>query len=283
MIASGVDVQMDTVALITDSSACLPKARIPVRIVPVVIHLPGEDLRGDARDVAGRVYDALRRHEPVKSSAPTAVEYIEAIENSDAESVVVITPATEFTTMYRNASVAADLTGRDVTVVDSRTAAAAQGLVVEQAASALVAGGSAMEAVRVAEEAAGRVELVAALDGLDYLRRSGRVPPAAVGLARHLGVRPVFRLHGGLVERLGVPRSRQSALDRVTREAERRGVHEAGRRVVFHAADPDRASLLQRRLGVSQVTEFSPSMGIHTGPGVVGVAWLGPEGGARLG
>ena len=30
-------------------------------------------------------------------------------------------------------------------------------------------------------------------------------------------------------------------------------------------------------LGVEDSTEFSPSMGIHTGPGVVGVAWLGPR------
>ena len=116
---------------------------------------------------------------------------------------------------------------------------------------------------------------------LDYLRRSGRIPASAVGLARHLGVRPVFRLHGGVVERVGVPRSRQSALDRVAREAESRGVHGADSRVVFHAADPERASLLQRRLDVAQVTEFSPSMAIHTGPGVVGVAWLGREGQGR--
>jgi fatty acid-binding protein DegV len=98
-----------------------------------------------------------------------------------------------------------------------------------------------------------------------------------LGLARHLGVRPVFRLRLGTVERLGVPRSPQTALDRVAREARTRGVDEASHRVVFHAADPHGALDLQRRLGIPDATEFSPSMGIHTGPGVVGVAWLGRE------
>jgi DegV family protein with EDD domain len=248
-----------------------------VRIVPVVIHLPDVDVHGDSSEAAGRVYAALQRNEPVKSSAPSALEYLQAIEETDADEVVVVTPAVEFTSMFHNASVAAELSERPVTVVDSRTAAAAHGLVVERAADAAGEGGSAADTVRAAEDAARRTELVATLDGLDYIRRSGRVPPAAVGLARHLGVRPVFRLHQGAVERLGVPRSRDSATDRVIREAQDRGVGEAARRVVFHAADPERASVLQRRLDIPDATEFSPSMGIHTGPGVVGVAWLRPS------
>jgi DegV family protein with EDD domain len=272
---------MDTVALITDSSACLAERHVPVRVVPVVIHLPDDDVYGDSPEATSRVYTALRGNAPVKSSAPTALEYLQAIEEADAEAAVVVTPAVEFTTMFHNASVAAELSERPVTVVDSRTAAAAHGLVVERAAEVAGEGGSVADTVRAAEEAARRAELVAALDGLDYIRRSGRVPPAAVGLARHLGVRPVFRLHQGVVERLGVPRSRESALERVAHEAQDRGVRDSERRVVFHAADPERASVLGRRLGIAGATEFSPSMGIHTGPGVIGVAWLRPGGRRR--
>ena len=200
---------MDTVALVTDSSACLEQERtsVPMEVVPIVIHLPDGDVRGDGPDAAGRVYEALRHHESVKSSAPTAVEYVKAIEDTDADAVVVITPATEFTTMYRNATLAADLSDRPVAVVDSRTAAAAHGLVVERAARAAESGGSVDDVVQAAEDASARAELVAALESLEHIRRSGRVPLAALGLARHLGVRPVFRLRLGTVERLGVPRS----------------------------------------------------------------------------
>jgi DegV family protein with EDD domain len=267
---------MDAVALITDSSACLAERRVSVRIVPVVVHLPDGDVHGDSPGVASRVYAALRRNDSVKSSAPTALEYLQAIEEAESNAVVIVTPAVEFTTMFHTASIAAELSERPVTVVDSRTAAAAHGLVVERAAEVAAEGGSSADTVRAAEDAARRAELVAALDGLDYIRRSGRVPPAAVGLARHLGVRPVFRLHQGVVERLGVPRSRESALERVMREAQGRGIADADRRVVFHAADPQRARVVQQRLDIAGATEFSPSMGIHTGPGVVGVAWLHP-------
>ena len=270
---------MDTVSLVTDSSACLEghDHATPVRVVPIVIHLPDGDVKDGERGVAERVYESLDRHEPVKSSAPTAVDYVEAIEGSDSEAVVVITPAIEFTTMYRNATIAAELTRRAVAVVDSRTAAAAHGLVVERAARVAADGGSMDDVVHTARDAAARAELVATLEGMDQLRMSGRVPSAAVDLARHLGIRPVFRLRQGAVERVGVPRSSHTALERVAREAGRRGVDRAESRVVFHAADPVRASTLSRRLGIAKATEFSPSMGIHTGPGLVGVAWIAPE------
>jgi DegV family protein with EDD domain len=270
---------MDTVAILTDSSARIPRTTHRLMVVPVLIHLGGEVLRGDSPGVAGRVYEALRRDEPVKSSAPSVIEYVAAIERAPARSVVVITPASEFTGMFRNALVAAELSGRQVHVVDSRTAAAAHGLVVLEAVRIAEAGGSMERVVAAAADAAQRAELVATLDNLEYVRRSGRLPAAAIDVAWVLGERPVFRLRQGLVERLALERSGESALERVMHEATQRAIATATNRVVFHAADPERAARLQRELEVSDVTEFSPSMGIHTGPGVVGIAWLaGREG-----
>src|SRR6266508_2424734 len=177
------------VALITDSSACLP----PEVVTPIVIRVRSGEIR-DGMDRAPKlVYEALAAGEPVKSSAPSTIEYLSAIEEEQgAESIVVITPAIEFTVMYRNAALAAAVAERTAVVVDSRAAAA---------------GGSEAEVVGAAEEASRRAELVGVLDTLEFIRRSGRVPSVALDLAERLGVRPVVRLHGGRVERLGVPRS----------------------------------------------------------------------------
>lgn len=264
------------VAIVTDSSACLPEdlARAHgIAVLPIAIHLVDADLQDGMPAASERVYHALRAGEPVKSSAPSPDEYLAAIDGAGAEEVLVVTPATEFTGMYRSASLAAELAGARVIVHDSRTAAAAQGLVVLAAAEA--AGAGLDEAARAAKDASARAELVAALDGLEHITRSGRVPAFALGLARRLGVRPVFRFRDGEVERVGVPRSLDAAIDRIAREWSSRGGAGAPRAAVFHAAAPDRAGALRMRLGgAALVTEFSPSMGIHTGPGVVGAAWL---------
>jgi DegV family protein with EDD domain len=266
------------VVLITDSSACLPPEevdRLGVRVLPIVIHLSSGEIRDGMNRAPKLVYEALAAGEQVKSSAPSTLEYLSAIENEEAESVVVITPAIEFTVMYRNAALAAAVAERRAVVVDSRSAAAAHGLVAMAAAEVAASGGTEAQVVRAAEEASRRAELVGVLDTLEFIRRSGRVPSVALDLAERLGVRPVFRLDGGRVERLGVPRSPEAALRRVRREATVRGLSDAGRSIVFHAANEERALELRTLLGGdAMVAEFSPSMGIHTGPGVVGVAWL---------
>jgi len=190
---------------------------------------------------------------------------------------VVVTPAAEFTRMHSNATLGAELSGRPVSVVDSRAAAAAHGLVVRAALSALEEGGGVDDVVAAAEEASWRAELVATIESLDHLRASGRVPALTLGLASRLGVRPVFRMRQGTAERISLPRSEQAALTRVVREWRSGGGPQAGEAAVFHAGRPELAERLIEQLGVpATVAEFSAAMAIHTGPGVVGVAWLRP-------
>src|SRR5205809_7161492 len=112
---SNVDGTRPRVALITDSSACLPPEvveRLGVRILPIVIHLSSGEVRDGMQRAPKLVYEALADGEQVKSSAPSTLEYLSAIEKEEAESVVVITPAIEFTVMYRNAALAAAVAER---------------------------------------------------------------------------------------------------------------------------------------------------------------------------
>ena len=265
------------VALITDASACIPPSdlrRLDLRVVPITVQVGDEEFRSGVDLEESRLYLALQRGIPVKSAAPSPLDYLDAIEEAGDRPSVIITPATEFTRMHANACLAAELSGRSVAVVDSRSATAGHGLVVLAAAGARDADGQQDDVVAAAEEAAGRVELVACLETLEYLRQSGRVPALALGLANQLGLRPVFRLRNGTAERLGIPRSEQAALGRIAREWRASG-GEGQPAAVFHAARPKLAEELARMIGgVSFITEFSAAMAIHTGPGVVGVAWL---------
>lgn len=269
------------VALITDSSACLPAPlvrELGLSVLPISIQVGSRHfLDGETSQAA--MFELLETGQPVKSSAPSALDYLDAIEAAGDRPVVVVTPAHEFTLMYRHACLAAEMAGRPVTVLDSRSAAAGHGLVVLQAAGAARGPGGLDDVVAAGEEAAGRADLVAGLASLTHLRQSGRVPAVALGMANRLGVRPVFRMRNGVAERLGLPRSERAALDLVAGEWRRRGGPASPWSAVFHAESPEGAGELSGRLGaehVSFVTEFTAAMGIHTGPGVVGVAWLRP-------
>ena len=107
-------------ALITDASACIPSShlsRIDLRVVPINVQLGDEEFRSGVDLDDRRLYRALEQGLPVKSSAPSPLDYLDAIEEAGDVPCVIITPATEFTRMYANASLAAELAGRSVTVV----------------------------------------------------------------------------------------------------------------------------------------------------------------------
>lgn len=272
------------VTLVTDSSACLTPDLFHehgIQVAPILLQIGSQEYRDRLEVSTEDVYRALEEGVPVKSSAPSPVDYLEAIERAGEGPVVVVTPALEFTRMYRNATLAAELAGRPVTVLDSRSASAGHGLVVLAAAEAAAAGGAVHDVVAAARRAARGTELVACMETLDFLRQSGRVPALALGLATHLGVRPVFRMREGQAERIGLPRSTEAALARIVREWRGGGGRDAARSAVFHAARPELAAQLSAAVGgATYVTEFSAAMGIHTGPGVVGVAWVRPVDGA---
>jgi DegV family protein with EDD domain len=126
---------------------------------------------------------------------------------------------------------------------------------------------------------AGRVTLLAMLDTLTYLARGGRVPRVAAWAAGMLQVKPIVRFSASDIKLVARTRTRSRALDQMGELL----VHAAaGRRMhlaVHHAhAAADAEYLLraaERRLDLAEVylTEFTQVMGVHTGPGLVGLAW----------
>ena len=266
-------------AIVTDSSACLPPRlarQLAVRVVSIgILFGEGAEAYDDTVDPE-RVHRALARHQPVKSVPPSVLDYLGAIDGvADGHHVVVLTPATEFTVMSRTARLAAELAERPVDVLDTRTAASAQGLVVEAAARAAASGAEPAEVLAAAADAVRRVRLIAALETLDTLEEGGLVPSPSLEAARRSGASPMFAFHDGSVEPIGHdPDGDLSGALLV--EWERRGGRDGSGWTVFHAGAPDVARRLRAAIGpeAPPPARFSPAMTLHTGVGLVGVAWL---------
>ncbi|MGH9101419.1 MAG: DegV family protein [Acidimicrobiales bacterium] len=270
---------MSSVVVITDSSTCLPPdrlAHLEVAVVPIMVHLPEGDCADGSDELADRAYAALSQELPVTSSPPSAADYLAAVERTarSGRAPVIVTPAAEFTPMLRNALAAAGLASVPVSVVDSRTAAAGLALVVLRGAEAAAGGAVQATVVEEVERAASEVDLVATLAALGPLRRSGKIPPA-LGTGAPPPRHTVFRMSQGTVESLGQVEGFEAALDWVAEEWRHAGGSALSETAVFHAAYAAAAASLRDRLGpVAFTSGFSAAMGVHTGPGVVGAAWL---------
>ena len=116
------------------------------------------------------------------------------------------------------------------------------------------------------------------METLYYVWKGGRVPRVAMWLGNLLGVKPILELGAGRIGMLERPRTSARALDRLVALVAKRLDGRPGRIAVAHAGAPERAANLARRLNDELapvelfVTEFTPVLGAHTGPGLVGCA-----------
>jgi DegV family protein with EDD domain len=249
-------------------------------VLPLGIHTADADLV-DGPAVRERVLEAIARGEQVKTSPPTPGDFLLAIEACGAKDVLVLTPAAEFTVLHRNAELAARHASVDVEVVDVRAAAGAHHLVAREVMGAIRAGAGARDAAVTARRAADRAEFVATVDSLKHLVSTGHVPSPTLTVAGQPGIQPVFRLVDGRVETLAAPRDEVHAVRQLVEHWRADGGTAAGTTVVMHSGRRDDANDLAKELdGDVRVLAFSPAMTVHTGPGVLGLAWLRQPGDA---
>ena len=268
-----------TVAVITDSAASLPPdlARDRgVTVVPLRLRFGGDEVRDS--DIS--VEEAVRRADrTVQTSGPPPAEYAEAIDATGADAVLVLTISSHMSSTFDAARAGAAAASVPATVLDTGTAGGAQGLVVLAAAAEAAAGADLATVEAAAKEASAAVRLVAAVDSLDSLVRSGRVPGIAGWAGNRLGLRPLFSFRSGKVHRMTPATSPEQATShilRTWRRARRDGyaLHVA----VLHAQNPAGAADLLEHVRREEepasafTGEFSPVMVVHTGP-LLGLAW----------
>jgi DegV family protein with EDD domain len=267
------------VRIVTDSAAALPGdlvAAHDITVVPMWLTIGDESVREGERDLGELLGDAR-----VSTAAPAPGEFEAAIRgHADLDGVLVCTIAASMSGTHNAAVLAADDVGGSVRVVDTQTAAGAEALVVLAAAGAAEAGGDLDAVERAAQHVVEHVRLVATVPTLDHLVRSGRVPGIAGAVGRRLNISPMFEFRGGKVHRLRPAIGQPAALDRILGRFKRSIVEGARLHVTAqHALAKDEAEELLRRVEAEVapttafVGEFGSVMVVHTGPGLVGLAW----------
>ena len=165
-------------------------------------------------------------------------------------------------------------------VMDSRSLAIAEGFVVRSAARAASQGADLAAAVAAAAAMIDRVHLVGTIDTMRYLAKSGRVPWIVHWVSSALQIKPVLVARQDGIRMLARVRTRRKAVEQLIMYARRvLAPGQAAHVAVMHSAAREEAETLAERLrrdfdlGELLVTEFTPVMGLHTGPGFLGLAF----------
>ncbi len=273
------------VAVVTDSSAYLPDgfaARHAVHVVP--LHVLIDDRPGrDGVDIGpAEVAAALTDRRTVTTSRPNPAEFLDIYRrllDEGADSVVSVHLSRELSGTWDSARLAAQEIGPElVRVVDSRTAVMGLGFAVLRAAAAALDGADGVDVEAAAVTAAERTTTFFVLETLEYLKRGGRIGPAAAFLGTALAVKPVLHVKDGRIVPLEKVRTTHRALTRLVDLAEQAAAGTAVELAVHHLAAHERAVELATRLDerISPasgcvVSELGAAIGAHTGPGMLGV------------
>ena len=275
------------VAVVTDSTAYLPvatAAEAGITVVPLQVVVGGRSLAEGVEVSSAEVAEALREWQPVTTSRPspqTFVELYAELAAGGATGIVSVHLSGDLSGTVDAARVAARAVAADgvqVVVVDSRLLAMGLGYAALTAAEAAADGADVAEVARRTTRRALVTGVWLYVDTLEYLRRGGRIGPAAAWLGSALAVKPLLHLVDGRLEPLERVRTASRALARL----EEITVAEAGSGAVDlavqHLAAPERAADLSQRLreripGVRQVIvdEVGAVVGAHVGPGMLGV------------
>jgi DegV family protein with EDD domain len=286
---------MPPVAIVTDSSACLPAQlaeRYRITIVPLAF-LFGGDVYHDGDLPSDEFYDRLRDgHQPLTTAAPAPGEYLEAfrrVREGGATAVLCLTLSSRFSGAHSSAVKAAEYAARDfpdlaLRVIDTGGIAMAHGFAVLAAARAAAAGATLDEAAAAAERSAANSDLVGLLDTTRHLARSGRVPWVLHWAASLLRIKPVIAATEGRIGAVGRARTTERGIERMLAYIAERTRRDAPLLIaVMHAGEPQRAAeladRLRERLAPQElfITEFTSAMAVHTGPGFIGIAWQTTE------
>jgi DegV family protein with EDD domain len=271
------------VRIVTDSTCDLPTetiARYGIYVAPLYINV-GEQGYLDGIDITREEFYKKLPTFPVHptTAVPSPQKFralYDALADEGATEVLSIHISIALSAVVDVARVAAQETSSvPVTVFDSRQLSLGTGFLVETAAKMAEAGGTVSEILAVLDEQIKRSHVFAALDTLEFLKRSGRMNKYLAGFGTLLQIKPILTMFDGKpgTERV---RTRERATKRLLEMLQ--GVGALERLAIVHTHAPERVAELRTLaahllpLENILVAEITPVIGTHIGPGAFGFA-----------
>jgi DegV family protein with EDD domain len=273
------------VRIVTDSACDLPQPaceELGIEVVPLTIRF-GEREYVDRKELSTEAFWRELQASSVlpETAAPSVGAFEETfrrLADDGADGIVCINLSASLSATMQSAQVAAKaLEGQTpVEIIDSKSASMGIGNLAAYAARRARAGAAIDEIVREVEDRRDRQHVYAALDTLEYLRKGGRIGGAQALLGSMLSIKPVISVTDGAVEPAGRVRTRSKALRFLADRIPAGGVEVIS---VLHGMAPDLdefLALIEPKIPDAEVVvgTIGPVIGVHTGPRVMGIAYI---------
>lgn len=285
---------MAKVGVVTDSCASIPEdliAAYNIQVVPYNVHIEGRTHKDLVDLHRQEFYEYLASaQEFPKTANPSPGDFLEVYKRlaETTKEIISIHMTSIGSGAYQAAQVATEMLQEiipeaRVEVIDSRQTAMCYGWMAIEAAQAAQAGQALNGIAALVKGMIPRATMIMTADTLKYLYMGGRIGRAKHLVGSLLRIKPLISMNDGVVVALGQARSRCKAYERMVEIMEEMSDRFTEFKVaITHAAASDeaeklRAMVVERERVHCQellIAELSPALGVHTGPGTVGVCFI---------
>lgn len=280
------------VGILTDTTASIPERlalQLDIEIVPYYVHRGLETLRDMVDVKPGEFAEWLRGATKLPTTAnPAPGDYLVGLRHlaERVKEIVVLTMTSRGSGAYQSCLAAVGMLREQapevqVEVVDTLQVAMSHGWAAIESARSALAGLSLNEVAQRAREVANNGMMIQTADTLHYLYLGGRIGKAKHLVASVLNIKPLIGMQDGIIVALGTARSRLKAYRRMVELMQQRAGEGARIKVAFtHVAALEEIKKLEPLVTArfecveTIVTELSPALAVHTGPGTVGVSFF---------
>lgn len=208
------------IGIVTDSTCDIPvhiAEQHEIEVVPSILIIDGQEYADGKGITRGDFYARLPSFQtPPTTAAPSIGDFSSRYDSLLAhgcDHILSIHAAETLTTIINSASQAAHDFPDRITVIDSTSISLGLGFQVLAAAEASEDGLNA--ALAAIESTRQRLHVTAALDTMEYLKRSGRIPAAVTFFGGMLNIKPMVELVEGQIKPIGAVRTTKQAGERM--------------------------------------------------------------------
>ncbi len=275
---------IEKIALLTDSACDLPKEfieRFCIKVLPLSVIYPDKIYQDRITIEPQEVYDRMPDEIPT-TSMPTPHEItsiLEEIRNEGFTHVLAVHLSSGLSGTYEAVRmVAQEFEDLVINVFDTRTLSIATGWMVLEAARDIASGLSFQKIIDNLHQLQPRVKVYYVLETLEYLRRGGRIGAVAAMLGQFLHLKPIISVNQeGKYFTYAKARGRQKSIEKLAEIVEKAVQSGPIKLAVMHGgAREEFQRLLEKLQHLPNIKELiasdiSPALGVHTGPGLLGV------------
>ncbi len=270
------------IGIVTDSTSDLPADLIKkyqIQVVPSILILEGKEYADGIGISREDFYTRLPTLQTkVTTAAPSIGDFLtpyQTLFSQGCDHILSIHAASQLTTIVNSARQAAQEFGDKVTIIDSGSLSMGLGFQVLSAIENLESGiPSAIEAIESTKK---KLKVIAALDTMEYLKRSGRAPALVANLGGMLSIKPMIEIKHGEVKPVGVVRTTKQADEKILNFLAEVG--DIQRLAILHTNAEARAknllNELNKKISLPQDVLFvnvTAVIGTHLGPNAIGFA-----------